>query len=35
MSLILHKLIEHMVARKIARRKRKKGEIAELVCGLS
>jgi hypothetical protein len=34
-SVILHKIIEQMVMRKRTKRKRKKGELAELICGVS
>ena len=35
MHLILIKIIDHMVTRKRAKRKRRKGEICELLCGVS
>ena len=35
MMLILNKLIDHIVNRKKAKKKRKKGEIQELLCSVS
>ena len=35
MTLILNKVIDHVVARKKAKKKRKKGELHEILCSVS